>query len=334
VSQDELLRTIIDVTPIAMVLVGEVGTIVFANQAARDLFFEGRSERGANFLALVARAPEPLRRALASDQDHIFTFEDEAYHLGKRHFALDGKPHTLITVRHMTQEIARQDVAVLKKTLRVIGHELGNSMAPASSLHRSARLMLGRPEHADKLAVALGTVEERLTHLQGFVAGLARMGQLPKPRAREVVWRDWLGGLSGLWPGVAMGPAPVGTGWFDAAQIEQVLLNLVKNAVEAGSAPEETSVELVAVDGGVRITVADRGSGMSDEVLANALVPAFTTKPTGSGMGLALCREIVEAHGGRLRIGRRDGGGMAIAIWLPGRTVTPPPARLTLTGVR
>jgi two-component system nitrogen regulation sensor histidine kinase NtrY len=339
-GQDTLLRLLIDMTPTAIVLVGETGKIVFTNLGGRELFFEGREPAGENFLRMLAGAPEPIRRALASDSDQIFTFDDETYHLSKRHFPLDGQAHTLITVRHMTQEISRQEIQVLKKTLRIIGHELGNSMAPASSLLRSARQMLNRPELAPQLETALATVEERLGHLQGFLSGLAHLGQLPRPKKREVAWSEFLDGLRTLWPGVVIGPPPAATAWFDPAQIQQVLINLVKNAREAGSAAEATAVELEsAPEGGVRISVIDQGAGMSDDVLGKALVPAFTTKEQGSGMGLALCREIVEAHDGRLRITRRPAGetGTIVSFWLPARTVDPATqsrARLTLTGRR
>jgi hypothetical protein len=123
-----------------------------------------------------------------------------------------------------------------------------------------------------------------------------------------------------------------------AALIQQVLINLVKNAVEAGGPRTEVRVQVERpAEGGWRVTVLDRGPGMTDEVMRNALLPFFTTTPGGSGLGLALCREILEQHHGRLRLARRVEGGMAISFWLPDRE-RPLPAldpgsriRLTLT---
>ncbi|MEO5768304.1 MAG: ATP-binding protein [Polyangia bacterium] len=343
-QQERMLQVIVDSTPAAILLVGETGNIVFTNPAARRLFFDGREAKGDNFLQMLGNVTEPLRRALLSETDQIFNFEDdgesETYHLAKSHFVLDDQPHTLISVRHMTLEISKQEIVVLKKTLRVIGHELANSMAPASSLLRSARQMLdrlGTPELHAKITMALQTVEERLEHLQGFLAGLAHLGQLPKPKKRDVSWPSFLEGLHTLWPDVPIGGIPTVPGWFDPAQVQQVLINLVKNAHEAGGPRDGVSIEIEAsADGGVRFTVLDRGPGMSDEVMNKALVPSFTTKEHGSGMGLTLCREIVEAHDGRLRIGRRRDLGTAVSIWLPSRTpeVIASRARLTLTGVR
>ena len=338
-QQHRLLQVILDSTPAAIVLVSEIGNIVFTNAAARQLFFDGREATGQNFLQMLGSVDEPLRHALLSETDQIFTFDNdggdpETYHLAKTHVVFDREPHILISVRHMTLEISRQEISVLKKTLRIIGHELANSMAPATSLLQSVRLMLSRPDMQDKLVRALDTVEERLVHLQGFLGGLAHLGQLPKPKKRDVAWPAFLDGLRTLWPDVVVGPPPKTAGWFDPAQIQQVLINLVKNAHEAGGPPGSTTIEIVsAPEGGVRFAVLDRGAGMSDAVLSNALIPSFTTKEKGSGMGLTLCREIVEAHEGRLRIGRREGGGTVVSFWLPSRTPEPPMsrARLTLT---
>src|SRR5215468_914226 len=112
---ERLLSVILDSTPSAMILVGETGRIAFTNAAARQLFFNDQEVTGENFLKMLASASEPLRRPLLSETDHI----------SKRHFTLDDEPHTLIIVKHMTPEISKQEIAVLKKTLRIIGHELG-----------------------------------------------------------------------------------------------------------------------------------------------------------------------------------------------------------------
>jgi signal transduction histidine kinase len=103
----------------------------------------------------------------------------------------------------------------------------------------------------------------------------------------------------------------------DRAQMQQVLINLVKNAHESGSAPSEIVVAVHRNHDGIVVRVSDRGTGMSEEVLRHALVPFYTTKPAGSGLGLALCNEIIEAHGGRLRLQATAGGGAVVTCWLP-----------------
>ena len=106
-------------------------------------------------------------------------------------------------------------------------------------------------------------------------------------------------------------------GRIDIAQLEQALLNLLKNAHESGTTADGVSVRLTRLPGWLRIEVMDRGTGMNDAVLQNALVPFYSTKRNGTGLGLALTREIIEAHGGRLSLHNREGGGLCVSIQLP-----------------
>ncbi len=339
----DLLRAVVESTPAATVLFDDRGRITFTNHAARELFFEGAAVEGQNFLTMLEGAPEPLRRALLGDDDELFTVggdagEPETFHLSKRVFAVGGEPQTLVAVRHMTQEISRQDLATLRKVIRVISHEINNSLGPIASLVSSAKMILQRPEHLPKLPAMLDRVQERALHLQGFLEGYAKLTKIPPPKPASVDWATFLEGLRGYWPDLQVGVPPARPGFFDRAQIQQVLINLIKNAYEAGGPTEEVQVLAEAApDGGSRISVLDRGPGISDDVMEGLFVPFFTTKPTGSGLGLALSREIVELHQGRLGLARRDGGGMSVTVWLPDAEGTPGAAlaasraRLTLT---
>jgi signal transduction histidine kinase len=111
--------------------------------------------------------------------------------------------------------------------------------------------------------------------------------------------------------------APQEPAFIDPAQMEQALLNLLKNAHESGSAPDQVELHIKRVQDVLRIEVQDRGHGMNEAVLTNALVPFYSTKRSGTGLGLALAREIVEAHGGRITLGNREGGGLTVTLILP-----------------
>jgi signal transduction histidine kinase len=132
-----------------------------------------------------------------------------------------------------------------------------------------------------------------------------------------VDWRRFLDSLQAVSAFTLDGTPPSSPGYFDESQMEQVLINLLRNAAEAGSPPGETGVAVTEGQGGFRIEVRDRGSGMTDEVLTNALLPFYSTKPTGTGLGLTLCREIVEAHGGTLEVAPLSRRTDTVTIWLP-----------------
>jgi two-component system nitrogen regulation sensor histidine kinase NtrY len=209
-------------------------------------------------------------------------------------------------------------VDVWKRAIRTLSHEINNSLAPIASLARSVRHMAGNPEHAGRLDAALDVIDERSTHLKEFLEGYARFARLPAPVPREVDLDLFLGELRQLFPFRLDGDPPRRPARFDPGQMQQALINLLKNAQESGSPPEKVRLAVEDLgEGGVRFRVLDRGSGMSDEVLRKALLPFYTSKPGGSGLGLPLCREIVEGHGGHLRIERRAGGGTEVVCWLP-----------------
>jgi two-component system, NtrC family, nitrogen regulation sensor histidine kinase NtrY len=316
---DKRLRSVVETAPTALVVFAESGTITFTNAAARELFFDGAQVEGKNFLSMVERAPETLRRGLFSEGDELFTVDvegsAETFHLAKRY--LDGG-ETLIAVKEVTQEIGRQELATLKRVIRIMDHEIRNSLTPISSLVRSARTILNQPERWHRLEAMFLGIEERTTHLGGFLEGMAKMAGIPEPLRDVVPPGPFVEGFRTLWPDLTIRPLPERPGFFDRGQIQQVLINLIKNAREAGGPISETELSVESpAEGGIRFTVLDRGTGMADDVMQNALLPFFTTKPQGSGVGLPLCREIVELHRGRLRLARRAGGGMAVSFWLP-----------------
>ena len=319
-QRELLLDTVVQNTPTALALIEEGGHVVYANLAARQLLNGGRPLNGELFSEIVAGAPEPLARAIDGGQDCLFTVQidrdEETFHLSQRAFKLQGKPHRLYQLKRLTRELARQEVATWKKVIRVISHELNNSLGPIRSLSHSGR-EFARLGDMSRLATVFATIEERTHHLESFTQGYARFAKLPQPRPESIAWKPFLDALSHHFSFRAVDGVPNAPAWFDRAQIEQVLINLLKNAHEAGG--EAAAIELAVGTRGreLRIEVRDRGSGMSETVLANALLPFYSTKRSGSGLGLALAREIAEAHGGRVQLANREQGGLAVTLVLP-----------------
>lgn len=317
-----LLDTVIQSTPTALVLTDANDHVVFSNMAARRLFFGGKRVEGFAFSELLrAHRPEFLS-AVQQRLEGLFTAaagdDEEIFHLSHGHFTLNARPHHLYLFKQMTRELNRQEVATWKKVIRVISHELNNSLAPIASLAHTGG-ELNRRRDFEKLEKVFSTIEERAAYLKQFIDGYARFAKLPEPRQESVEWQPCIDAMHELAPFMLMGKLPATPGWFDPAQMQQVMLNLLKNARESGSSEADIELEVREISGRFRIDVRDRGTGMSDSVLQHALLPFYSTKKTGTGLGLPLCREIVEAHGGRLNIANRNGGGLEVSLWLPSR---------------
>jgi nitrogen fixation/metabolism regulation signal transduction histidine kinase len=320
VQRELLLDTMVQNTPVAMLLVDPSHRVVHANLAARKLLGDGHKLEGQSFDSLLARSEEALREAFERGGDGMFSVgeadDEEVYHLARRHFRLNGRRHELVLLRQLTAELRRQEVQTWKKVIRVISHELNNSLAPIASLAHSGAELLRRGQ-LERLPNALATIEERARHLEGFIRDYAHFAKLPSPRSEPVPWKRFIAQLQSQVPFVAEGGNDDRMGRFDQAQVEQALLNLLKNAHESGSPPGEVKLALRRAGAGWRLDVLDRGTGMNESVLANALLPFYSTKRHGTGLGLALAREIAEAHGGRISMVNRDGGGLCVTLVLP-----------------
>ena len=323
-QKELLLETVLETAPSAMLVCDEADRVVIANSAARELLGNGRQLVGVPMADILAACPPEVRDAVRSSENALFTVdrggETETYLALSRWFELNTRRHRVHLLRPFTRELARREVEVWKKALRIISHELSNSLAPISSLVHSARALAPRPEAREQLDKVLAAVGERAVALREFLEGYAQFARLPRPAKQEVPWESFLTGIRALYPFSLQGSVPAEPGWFDPAQLQQVLINLLKNAVESGSAVDECAVRIHALpEGGAELLVMDRGAGMPEDVRKNALEPFYSTKKRGSGLGLPLCREILEAHGGRIWVLPRDGGGTSVRCVLPGR---------------
>lgn len=335
VQRELMLDTLIQNTPTALVLIAMNQRVVVCNLAARELFNAGKPFEGEAWAEVMNRLPKTLHDALNTEHEGLVTLEqpgvnaigsEEIFHLSQREFTLQARPHRLVLLRRMTTELARQEVATWKKVIRVISHELNNSLAPISSMAHSGAVLLARGQ-LEPLPKVFATISERSTHLAQFIASYARVAKLPLPQRSAAYWPSLLERVIAAGNAGVIKHCPDAHGELDVVQIEQLLINLLKNAVEAGSDPGQIELSVYAshmgTQSGFNLEVADRGSGMSDLVMASALIPFYSTKRSpsdgsGSGLGLALAREIAEAHGGRISLSNREGGGLLVRVFLPG----------------
>lgn len=320
VHRELLLDTMVQNTPVAMLLIDPGGHVVYGNIAARKLLSDGRRLEGTLLSALLDAAPEALREAVARGGDGLFVVEsedeEETYYLARSGFRLNGRPHELFVLRHLTAELHRQEVRTWKKVIRVISHELNNSLAPVASLAHSGGELVKRGKY-DQLEKVFTTIAERAKHLEQFILGYAKFAKLPIPRLESTSWSELVERLRAQVGFEIDGTLPEAPGRFDPAQLEQALVNLLTNAHESGSPATEVQLRLRKIPSAIAIDISDRGSGMTEAVLSNALLPFYSTKRGGTGLGLALVREIAEAHGGRVSLANRTGGGLAVTMTLP-----------------
>lgn len=335
-QRELLLDKLVQSSPMAMVLIDDSDHIIYCNLSARHLLSGGKKIEGSLFSEILQHQPDSLVQAVSTERDGLFAIDkgpaeksaqdsainrddsQQMWHLARGQFLLNGQNHQLLLFKQMTRELNRQEVVVWKKVIRLISHELNNSLGPISSLANSGKI-LTQPLKNEKLQLIFNTISERSNHLSQFIQGYARFAKLPAPTPETTNWQEFVDKLHQHLSFTLRGDLPAQSGRFDTGQIEQVLINLLKNASESGDNTAQTTLEIRYYHQGFQLNIRDRGQGMTETVLQNALLPFYSTKQSGTGLGLPLCREIVEAHDGHISLHNRKNGGLRVSIWLPQR---------------
>lgn len=312
----------------------EIDVAVFAFDEAQGLKLVNRAgER------ILGRTSEQLLRRSAQDLGFGELLEGEAartatlnfpggtgrWGIRRGSFRQEGRPHQMLVMTDLSRALRDEERQAWQRMVRVIGHELNNSLAPIKSLAGTMSTLLARnpraPDWESDVQSGLSIIASRADALSRFMEGYARLARLPTPRRQPVDVAGWVRRVTSLETRlkVEIVPGPALTLQADEAQLEQLLINLVRNAVDAVtelSGSGQVSVGWQKTANLVEVWVQDEGPGLSDS--ANLFVPFFTTKPKGTGIGLALSRQIAEAHGGTLSLeNRTDRMGCIARLRLP-----------------
>ena len=272
---------------------------------------------------------------LAQPQEGIWQQEAEGrtvrWMVRRSRFRQRGAPHMLLLLSDVSVALREEQQQAWKRLIRVLGHEISNSLTPIKSIAGSLRMRSGANEEFER---GLSVIESRAESLHRFVESYRQLAQLPPPALQAVALAPLLRRVAQLETRLPVRVTSLVEMELqaDPDQLEQLFINLIRNAVEAANSeqanrpenvPDEVTIASLHQGELVMITVTDNGPGLANET--NLFVPFYTTKKSGSGVGLALARQIAEAHGGSVELrNRRDGQGCEAVVRLPLGAGAPP----------
>ncbi|MEO8501057.1 MAG: ATP-binding protein, partial [Vicinamibacteria bacterium] len=317
-----LLRSVMEEIDVAVFAFEEGEQLRLVNRAGETLLGFA-AERALGRTATDLGLGEALRGEAPRVMDAGFAGRPGRFEVRRSVFRQGGRPRHLLVLTNVSRALRDEERQAWQRLIRVIGHELNNSLAPIQSIAGSLETLFSRTprlfDFDDDLRRGLAVIASRSEALARFTEAYARLARLPAPSLAPLDVSELIRRVTVLEArqGVVVEAGPALTLVADATQLEQALINLIRNGVEA--AKESGGMVRVSwrwAAGAVEILVQDEGPGLP--ATANLFVPFFTTKPGGSGIGLVLTRQIAEGHGGSLTLeNRKDRAGVCARLRLP-----------------
>jgi len=249
--------------------------------------------------------------------DHEFPGAAGRWQINVQHYRHEGKPGKIVFITDLKQVLGEEEISAWQRLIRVIAHEINNSLTPITSICQTLdKILSTRAELQDDdgLRVGLAVIEERAKGLKEFISVYARIARLPEPQKINFEVEDLLQKVKRFFvdqPIVVEDTSGI-TLFGDPVHLEQLLINLIKNALEASESQQEpVTISCEKGQGVFKFEIRDSGTGISNP--ANLFVPFYTTKAKGAGIGLTLCRQIAAKHGGQVVLENREDGQGALA---------------------